>query len=122
MLKNGFKLLTAGIIGGLVTFGLIYTFPNLDNNNTTQSRVNVTEKEKVQENSFKTVNANPYINKENSTLDFTSAAEKTVNSVVHIQSKFIVQQQSDPLIEFFLGPKPKQSKPSNSNRVRSYYF
>ena len=111
MLKNGFKLLTAGIIGGLVTFGLIYTFPNLDNNNTTQSRVNVTEKEKVQENSFKTVNANPYINKENSTLDFTSAAEKTVNSVVHIQSKFIVQQQSDPLIEFFWGPNPNNQNP-----------
>lgn len=111
MLKNGFKLITAGIIGGLVTFGLIYTFPNLDNNNTTQSRVNVTEKEKVQENSFKTVNANPYINKENSTLDFTSAAEKTVNSVVHIQSKFIVQQQSDPLIEFFWGPNPNNQHP-----------
>ncbi|MDG2369169.1 MAG: trypsin-like peptidase domain-containing protein [Flavobacteriales bacterium] len=111
MLKNGFKLTTAGIIGGLVTFGLLHTFPNLSNNTSFQSKVIITEKEEIEKNSFKTVNTNPYNNKENSTLDFTSAAEKTVNSVVHIQSKFTAQQQSDPLIEFFWGPNPNNQNP-----------
>jgi Do/DeqQ family serine protease len=111
MLKNGFKLTTAGIIGGLVTFGLLHIFPNLSNNTTFQSKVIITEKEEIEKNSFKTVNTNPYNNKENSTLDFTSAAEKTVNSVVHIQSKFTAQQQSDPLIEFFWGPNPNNQNP-----------
>jgi hypothetical protein len=63
MLKNGFKLTTAGIIGGLVTFGLLHTFPNLSNNTTFQSKVIITEKEEIEKNSFKTVNTNPYNNK-----------------------------------------------------------
>ena len=37
-------------------------------------------------------------------LDFTNAAEKTVNSVVHISSEYEQNYNSDPMLDFFWGP------------------
>ena len=37
-------------------------------------------------------------------LDFNLAAEKTVNAVVHIQSEYNQNYQSDPMLDFFWGP------------------
>ena len=51
---------------------------------------------------FSMVNSNSSIPKE---LDFTSAAEKTVNAVVHISSEYQQAYQSDPMFEFFWGPQ-----------------
>ena len=39
-----------------------------------------------------------------SALDFNLAAEKTVNAVVHIQSEYNQNYQSDPMLDFFWGP------------------
>ena len=38
-------------------------------------------------------------------LDFTSAAQKTVNAVVHIKSEYEQAYHSDPLLDYFWGPK-----------------
>ena len=38
-------------------------------------------------------------------LDFTVAAKKTVNAVVHIKSEYEQAYHSDPLLDYFWGPK-----------------
>ena len=38
-------------------------------------------------------------------LDFTSAAQKTVNAVVHIKSEYQQAYHSDPLLDYFWGPQ-----------------
>lgn len=37
-------------------------------------------------------------------LDFTNAAQKTVNAVVHIKSEYVQSYNSDPLLDYFWGP------------------
>ena len=111
MLKTGFKLTIAGIIGGLVTFSLLCAFPTSFNNTKTTAKTVSLKDEKVEDKTFKPVRSNPNYNNEYNNLDFTSAAEKTVNSVVHIKSTFTIQQKSDPLLEFFWGPNPNQQNP-----------
>ena len=113
MLKSGFKLTLAGIIGGLFSFALFH-FSDYENKQETASQfTNEKEKEKKisADNSFTTAKTNAVLNPEHTNLDFTAAAEKTVNSVVHIQSSFINQQKNDPLLEFFWGPQPNQQQP-----------
>jgi len=106
MLKSGLKLSAAGLIGGMLSLSFLYFFPINDNHNTTAvtSSKEITEKE----NEIQAVNAIPNVNYEKANLDFTSAAEKTVNSVVHIQSTYLTQQSRDPIFEFFYGPQPNQ--------------
>ena len=108
MLKSGLKLSAAALIGGMLSLSFLYFFPINENHNTTAvtSSKEITEKEK--ENEIQAVNAIPNVNYEKANLDFTSAAEKTVNSVVHIQSTYLTQQSRDPIFEFFYGPQPNQ--------------
>jgi S1-C subfamily serine protease len=105
MLNSGLKLSAAGLIGGMISLSFLYLFPinSNSNNKASNSSEKVTEEE-----TFKPVLANPYANYEKGNLDFNSAAEKTVNSVVHIQSTFLSQQSHDPIFEFFYGPQPNQ--------------
>ncbi|MFT3886060.1 MAG: Do family serine endopeptidase [Flavobacteriales bacterium] len=42
--------------------------------------------------------------------DFTGAAERTVNAVVHVTTEATVQQQRDPLAEFFWGYREQPSQ------------
>ena len=63
---------------------------------------NEVKSEIVEPTPFSMVNSNSSIPKE---LDFTSAAEKTVNAVVHISSEYQQTYQSDPMFEFFWGPQ-----------------
>ena len=114
MLKTGFKLTIAGIIGGLVTFCLLSAFPFSFNNTKTFSKVIDPIDNKLDDKTFKPVKSDPYNNNEYKHLDFTSAAEKTINSVVHIKSTFTINQKSDPLLEFFWGPNPNQQNPQTA--------
>jgi serine protease Do len=41
-------------------------------------------------------------------LDFTVAAEKTLNTVVHIKTKYVTNFRLDPIQEFFYGPGIRQ--------------
>ncbi|HEX2615999.1 MAG TPA: trypsin-like peptidase domain-containing protein, partial [Flavobacteriales bacterium] len=54
--------------------------------------------------------------------DFTGAAERTVNAVVHVTTEATVQQQRDPLAEFFWGYReqaPQQVKGAGSGVIIS---
>ena len=87
MLKSVLKLSAAGLIGGMLSLSFLYFFPI--NENHTKTAVNSSEKITEKENEIQAVNAIPNVNYEKANLDFTSAAEKTVNSVVHIQSTYL---------------------------------
>ncbi len=41
-------------------------------------------------------------------VDFTVAAEKTLNAVVHIKTKYVTNYRLDPIQEFFYGPGIRQ--------------
>ena len=98
-MKNKLFILSLGFIIGGITFSVFYV--NSDYNNKS-SQIQVKEIEEIPEkiSSFTLTNNN------NSTknLDFTLAAEKTVNTVVHIKSEYAQNYQSDPLLDFFWGP------------------
>lgn len=54
--------------------------------------------------------------------DFTAAAEKTVNAVVHVTTEATVEQQRDPLAEFFWGyrqAEPQQVRGAGSGVIIS---
>ena len=105
-MKLSIQLTIAGITGGLTVFALTY-FLNNNNANFPESKKVMVEKVKEKENNFKPnsklVN-NVFSSPVSDPLDFTNAAEKTVNAVVHIQSEYESEYHSDPLLDFFWGP------------------
>ena len=108
MLKSGLKLTVAGIVGGLLSLSFLHFFPYLSNENTSSPIPIEEEVNQEIKNDIKSVNTIPNPNYEKANLDFNEAAEKTVNSVVHIQSTYQTQQTKDPIFEFFYGPQPNQ--------------
>jgi Do/DeqQ family serine protease len=98
-MKNKLFILFIGFIIGGITFSVFYTKPN---NNKKTSQIQDKEIEEIPEkiSSFTHTNNNNLTNN----LDFTLAAEKTVNTVVHIKSEYVQNYQSDPLLDFFWGP------------------
>ena len=108
MLKSGLKLTVAGIVGGLLSLSFLHFFPYLSNENVSSPIPIEEEVKQENKNDIKSVNTIPNPNYEKANLDFNEAAEKTVNSVVHIQSTYQTQQSKDPIFEFFYGPQPNQ--------------
>jgi Do/DeqQ family serine protease len=98
-MKNKLLILFIGFIIGGITFSVFYIKPDT---NKKSSQIQDKEIEEIPEkiSSFTQTNNN---NSKNN-LDFTLAAEKTVNTVVHIKSEYIQNYQSDPLLDFFWGP------------------
>tara|TARA_B110000091_G_scaffold83289_1_gene91647 strand:+ start:2913 stop:4310 length:1398 start_codon:yes stop_codon:yes gene_type:complete len=97
-MKNFFGLLGIAFLGGVLTLG---GYKMLFNDNVTIEKV-VPEKRQIVKTNF-----NPTINR-NSTaiaaaaIDFTLAAEKSLNAVVHVKNTAI-KTQSNPLAELFYG-------------------
>ena len=89
-------ILSLGFIIGAITFSVLYENPD---STFTSSQIldNEIEKNAEKESSFTLTNNNNSINN----LDLTFAAEKTVNTVVHIKSEYFQNYQSDPLLDFF---------------------
>jgi len=98
MKKKLFILFIGFIIGG-ITFSVFYIKPDTNNKS---SKIQDKEIEEIPEKT----SSFTLTNNSNSTknLDFTLAAEKTVNTVVHIKSEYVQNYQSDPLLDFFWGP------------------
>ena len=92
-------ILSLGFIIGAITFSVLYVNPD---STYTSSQILDNEIEEIaeKESSFTLTNNN---NSKNN-LDLTFAAEKTVNTVVHIKSEYVQNYQSDPLLDFFWGP------------------
>ena len=106
-MKSSIQLTIAGITGGLTVFALTY-FLNFDKATISDSKkVIVEQKSSELEDDFaissKLVNQN-FTSTSSNPSDFTLAAEKTVNAVVHIQSEYESEYNSDPLLDFFWGP------------------
>ena len=97
-MKNKIYLLLLGFIIGAITFSILYV--EIDYNKLLQIQEKEIEEVSEKKASFTlTSNSNSTNN-----LDFTVAAEKTVNAVVHIKSEYGQNYQSDPLLDFFWGP------------------
>jgi Do/DeqQ family serine protease len=98
-MKNKLFILSIGFIIGGITFSVFYIKPD------TNDKSSIIQDKEIEEITKKT-SSFTLTNNSNSTknLDFTLAAEKTVNTVVHIKSEYIQNYQSDPLLDFFWGP------------------
>ena len=98
-MKNKLLILSVGFIIGGITFSVFYIKPDTNNKS---SKIQDKEIEEIP----KKTSSFTLTNNSNSTknLDFTLAAEKTVNTVVHIKSEYVQNYQSDPLLDFFWGP------------------
>ena len=98
-MKNLITLILFSTFGGSLTYFLI------DNFNKSEDIILPIvhdSKEKIEKPEFKLTKNSQNINYE---LDFTSAAQKTVNAVVHIKSEYDQAYHSDPLLDYFWGPK-----------------
>lgn len=98
-MSNTIKILGAGLLGGAFSFGTIKILePN-------KEKIIVEKIIEQPSQSFLTKPVNY-----NSNLipidikDFTYAAEKTVNSVVHIKTEYNQTYANDPYLDFFWGP------------------
>ena len=97
-MKNKIYVLLLGFIIGAITFSILYV--EIDDNKLSQIQEKEIEEVSEKKTSFAlTSNSNSTYN-----LDFTVAAQKTVNTVVHIKSEYGQNYQSDPLLDFFWGP------------------
>ena len=97
-MKSKVTILILSIYGGALAF-LIFNSIGEDSADSDSKKV----KSKIVEvTPFLMTNSSSSIPKE---LDFTFAAEKTVNAVVHISSEYQQTYQSDPMLEFFWGPQ-----------------
>ena len=93
-----FILILGFIIGG-ITFSVLHTEPDIKKKSSQIQEIEIEQIPKKETSFALTNNSNTSNN-----LDFTHAAEKTVNTVVHIKSEYGQNYQSDPLLDFFWGP------------------
>ena len=107
MAKSSIKIITAGMVGGLLSFGLTSSFkPNIPLKiSTTNNQSSSTERqnENISQGNYATPVIMPAFE---SDISFTAAAEKTVNSVVHVTTQYEMVSSRDPFSEFFDGQGP----------------
>jgi serine protease Do len=91
----------AGFIGGAAVFSAIAIFYNPEVSSNEQGAIQIDQ----------TTNGVPvkYVSFPNASgpelaMDFTYAAEHTVNAVVHVTNEFTAEFNRDPFYEFFYGP------------------
>ena len=92
-------MLILGFIIGGITFSVLHIEPDINNKSSQIQEIEIEQIPKKETSFSKTNSSNSSNN-----LDFTHAAEKTVNTVVHIKSEYGQNYQSDPLLDFFWGP------------------
>ncbi len=92
------KTIVAGAVGGALSFGMFFYFSS------PKEKVIEIQKEVVTQPSIKPIQVayNGGLTPVN-TKDFTYAAEKTVNSVVHIKSIHNQKYTRDPYLDYFWG-------------------
>ena len=104
MIKSSIKIITAGMVGGLLSFGLTATFkPNIPLQiSKTNNQPNSTERknENISQGNYSIPVIMPAFE---SDVSFTTAAEKTVNSVVHVTTQYEMASHRDPFSELFYG-------------------
>ena len=102
-MKNKLSLALSAFLGATISLLLFNFIFNDTSKIINKTKVqDIPEKEIIEED-FEVVKStiNTIVPKE---MDFTDAAQKTVNSVVHIISEYSQSYHSDPLMDFFWGP------------------
>ena len=100
-MKNLISILVFSILVGSFTYILIHN--SSENINPIESLYERNKKvEKTEKPKFSLTNN---IKNNIYELDFTRAAQKTVNAVVHIKSEYEQAYNSDPLLDYFWGPQ-----------------
>ena len=103
-MKSKISFFFLSLVGGAMAFFVSDNFFKNTNENNFDSQTKIVNESPK----FTMVNATTSVPKE---LDFTNAAEKTVNAVVHISSEFQQTYPSDPMMEFFWGPQGSRMRP-----------
>lgn len=99
-MKSFVKTLLIAVTGGVVAFGLIkISEPDHSENNF--SDYSTIKRLPVKNSSFEYENSGDLLN-------FNLAAERTVNSVVHVFTEYTVSQGYDPFADFFGRSRPDQ--------------
>ena len=120
MIKNSIIIITAGMIGGLLSFGLTSAFKThipleiseINNQPTYRGGENV----KIPQGNYTT---SAIMGVFESDVSFTDAAEKTVNSVVHVTTQYIMANSRDPFFELFNGGGPSTQIATGSGVIIS---
>ena len=107
MIKSSITIITAGMVGGILSFGLTSIIK--------PKNLIKTEETNRQMRSAKSENTTTSSNRQftpvlmptfESNISFTMAAEKTVNSVVHVTTIYEPESSQHPFSEFFYGSGP----------------
>ena len=99
-MKSFIKTLAIAITGGVIAFGLI-KISEPDQSEQKTSHYNTIRQLPVKTSSYGYENSGDLLN-------FNLAAEKTVNSVVHVFTEYTVSQSYDPFADFFGRRSPDQ--------------
>ena len=104
MMRNNGKIVLAGILGGFLSLGMFKLFDNEKNQIVVHKNIveQGTSQNDYQSNKV-SFNSNALSIPEG-THNFTKAAEKTINSVVHVTTQYQSTYSSDPFLDFFWGP------------------
>ena len=99
------KMVIAGLAGGMLSFGLISAFTPASD---TKQNTRVVQSSPQIDGYFHSAPVR-LTNSLNALAidgvkDFTVAAEKTVNSVVHVTTEYVSNYNSDPFLDYFWGP------------------
>ncbi len=102
-MKNNLSLTIAAFFGAMLSLIVTYFFLNIPSKIVNKTEVQDIQEKEINKDEFEVVKStiNTIVPKE---MDFTEAAQKTVNSVVHIMSEYKQSYHSDPLMDFFWGP------------------
>jgi Do/DeqQ family serine protease len=102
-MKNKLSLALSAFFGATISLLLFQFFFNNTSKIINKTEVQDIQDKEITESDFEVVKStfNNLVPKE---MDFTDAAQKTVNSVVHIMSEYSQNYHSDPLMDFFWGP------------------
>ena len=99
------KTILAGITGGImVAFAMTISNSFDSNKNTTSSEIKKILDQEIVSEPTQTVGLRTSSSPELA-MDFTYAAEVTLNAVVHVTNEFTQEFRRDPFYEFFYQPK-----------------
>ncbi|MFZ5551600.1 MAG: Do family serine endopeptidase [Bacteroidota bacterium] len=101
-MNKNLSTLFIGCLGGVLAFSVTQFFFK------DQPKAFVVEKTASASSPYHLTNETP-VPVQGAAVDFTYAAEQSLNSVVHIKTSVPVATYTDPFYEYFFGPMPKQN-------------
>lgn len=119
MVINSIKIITAGMVGGILSFGLTKMIEPENSQNIIIEDIAKSSDNKsdfISQVNYNNAAFTPPTTGENS---FVNAAEKTVNSVVHVTTEYQTVNHNDPFLELFGGSTPSTQVATGSGVIIS---